>query len=380
MARDRFDIAIVGGSFAGLAQALALSRSLGPGLRVAVADRSHIGQPKPGDADDPRAVAVSASSRRLLRALGIWAAVEPQAEPVTRIEITDSDLDAGIRPVLLAWDNTFAGIGRAAGGGQATAEPAAKMAKKKSKKDAANDDDDPESGGCSAGGREDPTNPVPWKTVGFALALGFIAARMRLPPLIGYLLAGVAIGPFTPGFVADTRLAGELAEIGVILLMFGVGLHFSLGTLLKVRTIALRGTQQEGTPAVASPDDTAATDKNRAPASETAVFKSFDILAKIPIEGALAKRLGTDTAAWDRVTNHAYGDPDPKVRRSAVEAGMKAFEADEALRGRVMSATNGMTDVQLAAFARSHQSWASRGSPSPCHSHMSRSRSGEPFT
>jgi CPA2 family monovalent cation:H+ antiporter-2 len=80
-------------------------------------------------------------------------------------------------------------------------------------------------------------------SVGFvvALALGFIAARLRLPPLIGYLLAGVAIGPFTPGFVADSGLAGELAEIGVILLMFGVGLHFSLGTLLQVRTIALPG-------------------------------------------------------------------------------------------------------------------------------------------
>ena len=79
--------------------------------------------------------------------------------------------------------------------------------------------------------------------VGFVLALGFgfLAARLRLPPLIGYLLAGVAIGPFTPGFVADTGLASELAEIGVILLMFGVGLHFSVDSLLRVRTIALPG-------------------------------------------------------------------------------------------------------------------------------------------
>ncbi len=79
--------------------------------------------------------------------------------------------------------------------------------------------------------------------VGFVLALafGFLAARVRLPPLVGYLLAGIAIGPFTPGFVADANLASELAEIGVILLMFGVGLHFSMGTLLRVRAIALPG-------------------------------------------------------------------------------------------------------------------------------------------
>jgi monovalent cation:H+ antiporter-2, CPA2 family len=79
--------------------------------------------------------------------------------------------------------------------------------------------------------------------VGFVLALacGFLAARVRLPPLVGYLVAGIAIGPFTPGFVADSDLASELAEIGVILLMFGVGLHFSIATLLRVRNIALPG-------------------------------------------------------------------------------------------------------------------------------------------
>jgi K+:H+ antiporter len=79
--------------------------------------------------------------------------------------------------------------------------------------------------------------------VGFVLALafGFAAARVRLPPLVGYLVAGIAIGPFTPGFVADSDLASELAEIGVILLMFGVGLHFSISTLLRVRRIALPG-------------------------------------------------------------------------------------------------------------------------------------------
>ena len=77
--------------------------------------------------------------------------------------------------------------------------------------------------------------------LGLALALGFIAARLRLPALVGYLLAGVVIGPFTPGFVADAAMASQLAEIGVMLLMFGVGLHFSLGDLLAVRKIAVPG-------------------------------------------------------------------------------------------------------------------------------------------
>src|SRR5262249_38315586 len=62
-----------------------------------------------------------------------------------------------------------------------------------------------------------------------------------MPPLVGYLLAGIVIGPFTPGFVADVDLAGQLAEIGVILLMFGVGLHFSVKDLLAVRGIAVPG-------------------------------------------------------------------------------------------------------------------------------------------
>ena len=77
--------------------------------------------------------------------------------------------------------------------------------------------------------------------LGLALALGFVAARLRLPALVGYLLAGVVIGPYTPGFVADTAMASQLAEIGVMLLMFGVGLHFSWGDLLAVRKIAVPG-------------------------------------------------------------------------------------------------------------------------------------------
>lgn len=76
---------------------------------------------------------------------------------------------------------------------------------------------------------------------GLALIMGYIAIRLRLPPLVGYLLAGVAVGPSTPGFVADVGLAGQLAEIGVMLLMFGVGLHFSLGDLMAVRRIAIPG-------------------------------------------------------------------------------------------------------------------------------------------
>jgi CPA2 family monovalent cation:H+ antiporter-2 len=78
---------------------------------------------------------------------------------------------------------------------------------------------------------------------GLVLAFGFglVAQRLKLPPLIGYLLAGIAIGPFTPGFVADQSVANQLAEIGVILLMFGVGLHFSFDDLLSVRAIAIPG-------------------------------------------------------------------------------------------------------------------------------------------
>ncbi len=77
--------------------------------------------------------------------------------------------------------------------------------------------------------------------LGLAFVFGAIANRLRLPPLVGYLLAGIFVGPYTPGFVADQSLAPELAEIGVILLMFGVGLHFSMKDLNSVRAIAIPG-------------------------------------------------------------------------------------------------------------------------------------------
>lgn len=77
--------------------------------------------------------------------------------------------------------------------------------------------------------------------LGLALVFGFIAAKLKLPALVGYLFAGILIGPNTPGFIADVDLATQLAEIGVMLLMFGVGLHFSLDDLMEVKGIALPG-------------------------------------------------------------------------------------------------------------------------------------------
>lgn len=77
--------------------------------------------------------------------------------------------------------------------------------------------------------------------LGLAFVLGTIAHRLKAPPLVGYLVAGVLVGPHTPGFVADASLAQQLAELGVILLMFGVGLHFSLKDLLSVKAIAIPG-------------------------------------------------------------------------------------------------------------------------------------------
>jgi CPA2 family monovalent cation:H+ antiporter-2 len=87
--------------------------------------------------------------------------------------------------------------------------------------------------------------------LGYALVGGALAKRVRLPPLVGYLLAGVAIGPFTPGFAGDQAAIRELAELGVLFLMFGVGLHFSLADLWQVRTIAIPGATVQMTIATA---------------------------------------------------------------------------------------------------------------------------------
>ena len=86
---------------------------------------------------------------------------------------------------------------------------------------------------------------------GVALGLGFLAERIKIPALVGYLVAGIIIGPATPGFVADIRIASQLSEIGIMLLMFGVGLHFSPNDLLAVRRIAIPGAIVQMTTATA---------------------------------------------------------------------------------------------------------------------------------
>ena len=87
--------------------------------------------------------------------------------------------------------------------------------------------------------------------LGLALITGFLAVRLKLPALVGYLIAGIILGPATPGVGADIELSSQLAEIGVMLLMFGVGLHFSFGDLMAVRRIALPGALVQITAATA---------------------------------------------------------------------------------------------------------------------------------
>src|SRR4051795_4986364 len=79
-----------------------------------------------------------------------------------------------------------------------------------------------------------------------ALVLGYLTNLVKLSPIVGYLLAGIVVGPHTPGFVADRALAEQLAEVGVVLLMFGVGLHFHVEELLAVRKVALPGALAQG--------------------------------------------------------------------------------------------------------------------------------------
>src|SRR5512140_2808229 len=78
-------------------------------------------------------------------------------------------------------------------------------------------------------------------SLGVALVLGYVTHRIGLSPIVGYLLAGIVVGPNTPGFVANREIAGQFAEVGVILLMFGVGLHFHLEDLIAVRRVAVPG-------------------------------------------------------------------------------------------------------------------------------------------
>ena len=103
----RIDIVIAGGSFAGLALALAVSRSLGPGFSISVIDRAS--GKRPAEATDPRASAISAGSRRMLAQLGVWSRISDQAQPVSEIQLSDSPLEAGVRPVLLTYDNILGG-------------------------------------------------------------------------------------------------------------------------------------------------------------------------------------------------------------------------------------------------------------------------------
>ena len=77
--------------------------------------------------------------------------------------------------------------------------------------------------------------------LGLSLILGYLVSLIRMPALVGYLLAGVCIAPTTPGIVGNLELASQLSEVGVILLMFGVGLHFSLRDLLQVKSVAVPG-------------------------------------------------------------------------------------------------------------------------------------------
>lgn len=105
---DRFDIVISGASFAGLALARALASAFGGEIRIAIIDPKPPPQDAGSDGDDARAFALSAGARRMLNALGLWSGLSSVAQPVTDIEITDSSLDAGVRPVLLKYDNRLA--------------------------------------------------------------------------------------------------------------------------------------------------------------------------------------------------------------------------------------------------------------------------------
>jgi hypothetical protein len=119
----------------------------------------------------------------------------------------------------------------------------------------------------------------------------------------------------------------------------------------ELRTIALRGGQQDTQP---GPAEAAKDDPSRTTSAEYALFKAFDIRDTVPVDGAVATRLGRSDAPWDLLTNTSYADGDPAVRRSAVKSGMVAFESNPALRDKVLGTANDMSAAQLAAFARAY--------------------------
>ena len=129
----------------------------------------------------------------------------------------------------------------------------------------------------------------------------------------------------------------------------------------ELRVIQLRGQQQEQKQQAAATGSADDKGKNRASSSEMALFKAFDLpcQTEIPIDGAISRRLGKDKARLDLIANTTISDSDPNVRKTGMQAMMKMFESDQTLRNQVMSTTNGMTDAQLAAFARAYMyHWA----------------------
>jgi hypothetical protein len=123
----------------------------------------------------------------------------------------------------------------------------------------------------------------------------------------------------------------------------------------ELRVIQLRGQQQQQQQANGTGDGSP-NDKNRVPDSEYALFKAFDVPSQtqLPIDGAISRRLGRDSAPLDLIANTTIVDSDPNVRKTGMKALMTMFEGNQTLRDQVMTTTNGMTDVQLAAFARAY--------------------------
>ena len=125
----------------------------------------------------------------------------------------------------------------------------------------------------------------------------------------------------------------------------------------ELRVIQLRGQQQQGQrqqPFARGPGDIDPNDKNRSGPNEYALFKAFDIRDQVPIDGAMAKRLGKSTAPIDLLANTSIADDDPAVRKSGMKSMMKMFEGNQGMRDQVKATAGNMTDAQLAAFARAY--------------------------